>query len=91
MSFIEHAEEVDKPDKISDTDELKRNRNLVVVIENSTRTRSVARQHFGMLKHSEKNMIVDRCHVYCKMCFVHPDGRKICRYKKAVSTGNLPI
>lgn len=58
-------------------------------IENFTRTRSIAREHFGMLKNSENSIVVDRFHVYCKMCFMHPNGRKICRYKKTVSTGNL--
>lgn len=58
-------------------------------IENSTRTRSVARDYFGMLKDSEKSIIVDRFHVYCKICFMHLDGQKICIYKKTVSTGNL--
>lgn len=93
MSLINKCaeERSDEPDKTinDDINQLKRNRNLVVVIENSTRTQSVAREHFGMLKDNETNIIVDRYHVYCKMCFMHPDGRKICRYKKTVSTGNL--
>jgi hypothetical protein len=41
-----------------------------------------------MLKDNEKGIVVDK-HVYYKMCFMHPDDRKIYRYKKAVSTGNI--
>lgn len=80
-----------KPDQIiNDISQLTRNKNLIVNIENSTRTRSVARKHFGVLKDSDKNVVIDRFHVYCKICFMHPDERKIYRYKNTgVSTGNL--
>lgn len=95
MSFVNEEEKVDQPEEITDAqdhhiqDEFRRNRNLSVKLENSTRTRSLARQYFGMLEDNEKSLVVDKFHVYCKMCFTHPDGRKIHRYKKAVSTGNL--
>lgn len=82
----------DEPDDVTDetiSSDLKKNKNLVVSIENTNRTRSVAREYFGMLKDSEKNIIVDKFHVYCKICFMHSDKRKIYRYKKTVSTGNL--
>lgn len=42
-----------------------------------------------MLKDSKKDIVVDNGHVYCKISFAHPNGRKIYRYKRAVSTGNL--
>ncbi|XP_029162306.1 uncharacterized protein LOC114933895 isoform X1 [Nylanderia fulva] len=86
MSFFN---EIEESAEIQDIDEFKENRNLVVNIENSSRTRSIAREYFGMLKDNEKGAFVDKCHVYCKICFMHPDGRKVYRYKKAVSTGNL--
>lgn len=88
-----NEEKVDELEEISDStliyNEFKNNRSLSVKIENSTNTRSLARQYFGVLKDDEKNMVVDKFHVYCKVCFMHPDGRKIHRYKSTVSTGNL--
>lgn len=94
MSFVNDDEcaekEIERLDEmIEDANKLKENRNLVVSIQSSTRTRSIAREYFGMLKDIKKGIVVDKYHVYCKMCFVHPNGRKIYRYKKAVSTGNL--
>jgi len=92
MSVINECEEKateELNEILEDANEFKENRNLVINIEKSTRTRSIAREYFGMLKDNEKGIIVDKFHIYCKMCFMHPDGRKIYRYKKTVSTGNL--
>lgn len=95
MSFInecakeERIEESGLIEIIENYNELKENINLIIYIENSTRTRSIAREYFGLLKDSKKGIVVDNNHVYCKICFTHPNGRKIYRYKREVSTGNL--
>lgn len=98
MSFVNIEERVDEPEEviindttdntIDDTIELKRNMNLFVKIDNSIRTRSLAKKYFGVLEDSKKNIIIDKFHVYCKICFTHFE-RKIHKYKKTVSSGNL--
>jgi len=87
MSVINECEEkaIEELDEIvEDANEFKENRNLVVNIEKSTR--SIARKYFDMLKDNEKGIIVNKFHIYCKMCFMHPDGKFI---DTKNSTGNL--
>jgi len=56
MSVINECEEkaIEELDEIvEDANEFKENGNLVVNIEKSSRTRSIVREYFGMLKDNE--------------------------------------
>lgn len=61
MSFINECAEEERIEEsgeiIESSSELKENRNLIIYVENSTRTRSIAREYFGLLKDSEKGIV----------------------------------
>lgn len=54
-----------------------------ILNDRSEKSSSGVWKHFGTLKHNDA---VDRKHVYCIQCFI---DRKIKKYQRSTSTGNL--
>lgn len=72
---------LDYPDSQVDITEFQDD--FALVNSRSDKSSSGVWKHFGTLKHSDG---VDRKHVYCIQCFMN---RKIKKYQRSTSTGNL--